>query len=284
VKRFLKRHFSKFLPNAIRRVLKRRLEGRFRPPVEAEFLLEQAEGVLRCQRQNRFAFVAPLACREQLVRFTTGDARAEFHALACAAMRGNVLFDIGAHSGVLSALFCAANPQNRAFAFEPSPILVRALREIRDLNAFGDRMHIEEIGIADTRASVEMLVDPAGGIVQTRRFEQTMWEQPQRIEVRIERIADAVDRLNVAPDFIKLDVEGFEYEAIKGSLDFLGQHKPAIFLELHLNYLEERKLPARAVIGMLESCGYSFYNYSGVRLQGWQLYDSPLAAIHVVAR
>ncbi|HET9419156.1 MAG TPA: FkbM family methyltransferase [Chthoniobacterales bacterium] len=284
MKRFLKRHFNRFLPDGARRALRRRWKAQFHPPTDAEFLLERVDSVLRCKVGNRFSFLAPLACDEQLVRFTSGDGRAEFHATTCAAVQGGVLFDIGAHSGVISALFCAAAPHNRAFAFEPSPILVRALREIRDLNEFGERMRIEKIGIGDRQATAEMLVDPASGFVQTRRFEQTMWEQPQHIEVRLERIADAAARLGVVPDFIKLDVEGFEYEAIKGSLDFLACHKPTIFLELHLNYLEERKLPGRAVVGMLQGCGYSFYSYSGVRLHGPKLYNSPLAGINVVAR
>jgi FkbM family methyltransferase len=284
VKRFLKRRFNRFLPDVVRRALKRRLEAQFHAVADAEFRLEQVGSVLRCSIDDCLSFVAPPACREQLLRFTSGDARAEFHAMERAAVQGGVLFDVGAHSGVISALFCAARPQNRAFAFEPSPILVSALREIRDLNEFGDRMRIEQVGIGDRQAAVEMLVDPAGGIVQALRFEQTMWKAPKRIEVRLERIADAAERLDVVPDFIKLDIEGFEYEGINGSLDFLSRHKPVIFLELHLNYLEERNLPGRAVVEMLESCGYSFYTHNGAHLHGRLLYDSPLATIHVVAR
>jgi FkbM family methyltransferase len=294
VKRFLKQHFNRFVPDAVRRALKRRLEAQFHPSVDAEFLLEQIDGVLRCNvdppqdefavANNRFSFLAPLVCQEQLARFTSGDGRAEFHAMACAAIRGGVLFDIGAHSGVMSALFCAADPQNRAFAFEPSPILARLLHEIRDLNNLGERMRIENVGIGDRKATVGMLIDPVSGFVQTRRFARTMWKQPERVEVPLERITDAATRLDVVPHFIKLDVEGFEYEAIKGARDFLARHKPTIFLELHLNYLEERKLPVRVVVEMLEACGYCFYTYSGVRLHGPELYDSPLVGIHVVAR
>ena len=284
MKRFLKHRIKQFLPDAVRRALKRRFEAQFHGPIEHEFLLKQSDGVLRCTIDERFSFRAPLSCEEQLIRFTTGDGRAEFDAIACAALQGGVLFEIGAHSGVISALFCAARPQNRAIAFEPSPILARGLREIRDLNQSGDRMRIEELAIGDRGGTLEMLIDPVGGFVQARRFEQTMWGQPQCIEVPLERIADAAARLDVVPNFIKLDVEGFEYEAIKGSLEFLARHKPLIFLELHLNYLEERKLSARAVVEMLQSCRYGFHAYSGARLRGPQVYDSPLAAIHFVAR
>jgi FkbM family methyltransferase len=285
MRRFLKQHFNRFLPEAVRGVLKRHYDSKFQVAVDANLVVEQTNGVVRCKIDNAFSFFAPLACSEQLERFTkTVDGRAEFYAIACAAKQGGVLFDIGAHSGVISALFCAAHPQNRAFSFEPSPILARRLVEIRDLNKVGERMSIEQVGIGDAKKTIEMLVDPAGGFVQTQRFEQTMWAAPERVEVRLERIADAVARLDVVPQFIKLDVEGYEYEVIRGSVEFLTRHKPTIFLELHLNYLEERNLSARAMVKMLESCGYCFYSYIGARLNKRDLYDSPLAAIHVVAR
>jgi FkbM family methyltransferase len=285
MRRFLKQHFNRFLPDIVRRALKRRFDAKFQTPVAADLVVEQTNGVLRCKIDNAFSFLAPLACREQLDRFTNAvDGRAEFHTIACAAKGGGVLFDIGAHSGVISALFCSANAQNRTFSFEPSPILSRRLWEIRDLNRFGERMSVEQVGIGDAKTKIEMLVDPAGGFVQSQRFAQTMWAPPEPIEVQLERIADAVTRLNVVPQFIKLDIEGYEYEAIRGSIEFLTRHKPTIFLELHLNYLEERNLSARAVVEMLESCGYCFFSYGGARLNRRDLYDSPLPGIHVVAR
>jgi FkbM family methyltransferase len=194
------------------------------------------------------------------------------------------LFDVGAHSGVVSALFCAANAHNRVFSFEPSPILAERLSEIRELNRFGDRMHIEQIGIGDATKTVEMLLDPVGGFVQVQRFAHTMWGTPHPVPVKIERLSDAAARLGVVPNFLKLDVEGYEQEVVAGALEFLAEHKPVIFFELHLNYLDQRNLSARVVVEMLGRCGYRFYTCGGALLKAKQLYDSPLPSVHVVAR
>ena len=86
------------------------------------------------------------------------------------------------------------------------------------------------------------------------------------------------------PNFIKIDIEGYEYEAIRGSAAFLSQHRPAIFLELHLNYLEERSLSPRSVIELLEQCGYSFFSYGGAPLKAAEIYGTPLGIAHVVAK
>ena len=296
MRRFLKKYFGRLMPGSVRARLKTRAAATFKERANAQFTIAETDAALSCAIEllkdglpvvnDSFSFQAPLLCKDQLVNFTAASSeRAEFESLARAArLGGSILFDIGAHSGVVSALFCAAHPRNRVFSFEPSPVLVERLLEIRDLNRFGERMQIEPIGIGDATKRVEMLLDPVGGFVQVQRFAHTMWAAPQPITVQIERLPDTAARLGVVPQFIKLDIEGYEYEAITGALEFLAQHKPTIFLELHLNYLDERDLSARVVVEMLGQCGYGFYTCGGSPLKARQLYDLPLPSVHVVAR
>lgn len=296
MRRFLKRYFAGLIPGFIRARLKTRAAATFKERANANFTIAESDGALSCQVDlikagfpivnDSFSFRAPLHCKEQLVYFTAApDERPEFEAVArIARSGGGILFDVGAHSGVVSALFCAADPQNRAFSFEPSPILRERIVEICRLNDFGERMQVEQIGIGDAAKSTEMLLDPVGGFIQVQRFAHTMWATPEPVVVQIERIPDAAARLGVVPQFIKLDVEGYEYEAIRGGLEFLKEHKPALFLELHLNYLDQRHLSGRVVLEMLSRCGYRFYTCGGVPLKAKQLYDSPLPSVHVVAR
>jgi FkbM family methyltransferase len=285
MRRFLKKHLNRYLPDSVRQSFKRRFAAKFGGAINANLVFEETASALRCTIDDVWSFYAPLACKDDLVHFTTTlPGRAEFYSIAQAAKSGGTLFDIGAHSGLISALFCAANSQNRAFSFEPSPILCERLSAIRALNQFGDRMKIEQIGIGETSGVTEMLLDPGSGYVQTQRFDQTMWSTPEVVQMRIESIPDAASRLNVIPQFIKLDIESYEYEAIKGSLEFLARHKPVLFLELHLNYLDQRNISASTVVQMVEECGYRFYAASGLQLKASELYDSPLPNVHVIAR
>ena len=285
MRRFLKKHLNRYLPDRVRQSVKRRFAAKFGGVIEANLVFKETASALRCTIDDAWGFDAPLDCKDDLVHFTTTLAgRAEFYSIAQAAKSGGALFDIGAHSGLISALFCAANSQNRAFSFEPSPILCERLSAIRILNQFGDRMKIEQIGIGEASGTTEMLLDPGSGYVQTQRFDQTMWSTPELVQMRIESIPDAASRLNIIPQFIKLDIESYEYEAIKGSLEFLTRHKPVLFLELHLNYLDQRNISARTVVQMVEDCGYRFYASSGLPLKASELYDSPLPNVHVIAR
>ena len=286
MKRSTIRNLGRFLPESVRQRAKRHFLRQSIDAVGNRFTLEESHSALVCRIDDAISFSAPIACKNDLAHYATSfEGRAEFAALAqTAAGPGGVLFDIGAHCGLISALWCAAKSRNRVFSFEPSPALVRRLAEIRALNQFDDRMNISQIGIGESNGAAEMLMDPVGGFVQSRRFDHTMWSVPESIEVAIESIEAASARLEVIPDFIKLDIEGYEYEAIKGSASFLSRHKPAIFLELHLNYLEQRKLSPRTVVELLLQCGYSFFSYAGAKLKAEDVYRTPLATYHVVAK
>jgi FkbM family methyltransferase len=286
MKRSVIRKLGRLVPPNFRERAKRYYLGQSLEPVPNRFTLTESQSEIVCSVDNTFSFYAPLESKSDLVHYTSSfEGRAEFAALSRAASdQGGVLFDVGAHCGLISALWCAARNGNRTLCFEPSPVLVRRLAEIRDLNRFEERMQINQIAIGEAQGTMSMLFDSVGGFVQSRHFNHTMWSAPQTIDVAIESIESASARLKVVPNFIKMDIEGFEYEAIKGSVAFLTAHRPTLFLELHLNYLEQRKLSAKNVVELLQQCGYSFFTYRGGELAADDVYGTPLAIHHVVAK
>jgi FkbM family methyltransferase len=285
MRRFFKTYLNRFLPSSVRSSIKRRMSARFVAPVASKIRVEERPACLNCKIDHDISFLAPANCQHDLAYFThTVEGRVEFDGIARAARSGGALFDIGAHSGLISALFCAANAQNRVYSFEPSPLLAHRLVEIRDLNQFDERMFIEQSGIGEKRATVQMAFDPVGGHVQTQRFDYSMWSAPEPIDVKIESIADAAARLNVIPQFLKIDIEGYEFEAIRGSLDFISRYRPVIFLEVHLNYLDARQLSAKSLVRMLVNAGYNFLTSGGAKLKPSDVYDSPLSIVRIVAR
>jgi FkbM family methyltransferase len=285
MKRFLKTHLSRFIPSDLRSSVKNRMTAKFVAPVTAKIKVERVSAGLNCRIDNDISFLAPADCNDELFNLAnTTQGRAEFDSVARGARDGGVLFDIGAHSGLISALFCAAGSSNRVFSFEPSPLLAKRLVAIRDLNQFGERMQIEQCGIGEKDAVVEMALDPIGGFVQAQHFDHSMWGAPQPFRVKLESIAQASARLGVIPNFLKIDIEGYEFEAIKGSQEFIALHKPTIFLELHLNYLDERRLSARSIVTMLLDAGYAFYTSDGVKLKPAEIHDSPLPIVRIIVR
>jgi FkbM family methyltransferase len=195
VQRFLKRWLAPILPRWVTQGIKQRVAAQLnRGPVK-ELTLEPAGTAIRCTIDHQWSFLAPQECQYDLELHTsTQEGRAELSGMADAALTGGTLFDIGAHMGIMSAIFCAARPTNKVYSFEPSPVTQKRLEAIRTLNKIEDRMFIQPTAIGRDRAKLEMLLDPAGGYVQIQHFEHAGWGEPQRIQVDVESIPQAAER------------------------------------------------------------------------------------------
>jgi FkbM family methyltransferase len=80
----------------------------------------------------------------------------------------------------------------------------------------------------------------------------------------VETIDDAVDRLNLSRiDFLKIDVDGYEYPVLKGGLQTLKIHKPSIIMEFapYLIKLEE----FCDMVELLLELGYRFHNANSMK-------------------
>ncbi len=61
-------------------------------------------------------------------------------------------------------------------------------------------------------------------------------------------------------DFIKLDVDGFEYDVLKGGMNFLKEKKPPIFMELAPYLYKEYGYNKEKILKLIFSLNYNFYD------------------------
>jgi FkbM family methyltransferase len=133
---------------------------------------------------------------------------------------GDLVFDIGAHVGDRTAAFCRLGC--RVVAVEPQPPLVGLLRKFY---GHSPMVTIAPVAVAASPGEIELLINSGNPTLTTaspmfvasaaraRGWRRERWSR--RLRVPAVTLDQLIERHGV-PCFLKLDVEGFEGEALAG--------------------------------------------------------------------
>jgi FkbM family methyltransferase len=140
--------------------------------------------------------------------------------------KGGVFVDIGANVGN-HALFAARNlGAPRVICFEPNPAAFEILKLNFLLNEVSDRLDLRTVGLSD-RADMLPLVASENNLGDGR-FGDTTTTSDQTLQVLVgdEQLTD------VAPGFVKIDVEGMEIRVLAGLRELIGRSRPPMLVEV----------------------------------------------------
>ncbi len=161
--------------------------------------------------------------------------------------------DIGANSGIYTVMGCTVNPNLRVVAVEPVRRVHETLINNVSRNGLDARVTILNLALGDSNGVVRFneAEDPTMGSIHS---EDLGPPTGKIIDVECRTLDSVVAELNVAPDFLKIDVEGFEHAVLRGGRKLLTQVRPRIVLEANPGG------PARELTEILAEHGYEFYN------------------------
>ena len=162
----------------------------------------------------------------------------------CVAEGSKLILDVGANIGCTALLF--GDMADQVHVFEPSPTTFAYLQRNVQANGKGNvTLHNFGLGAEAMVSTITFAPNNrSGGFVsdQTKANADHLSEQ---IEIRTLDGFLAGAAL-AAPDFIKIDVEGFEGHVLRGAAATLARHRPVIVLELNhwcLNAFQRTSLP-----------------------------------------
>ncbi len=168
----------------------------------------------------------------------------DYEAFALFPSRRGIFLDVGANAGMSALSFRVYNDANPILSIEPNPFHERDLRFAGRLaKPFAYRMwaagredgtmtlHVPVYRNVPLTTEASLIRDEVAGSVSLRarlgaRMDSSDFEIVSRV-VPVRRL----DSLDVEPAFIKLDVQGFEYEALLGLQATIRRARPVLLIE-----------------------------------------------------
>ena len=180
---------------------------------------------------------------------------------------GDTVIEVGGHIGYISLYFKhLVGSSGKVIVFEPGennlPYLLK--------NIEGKGVEVVQKAVGKEEGTCSFFLDKLSGqnnsMVEEffmRKKTETNAFDPESTgsrEVRVEVVT--LDRWiggrAVKPDFVKIDIEGFEYNALLGMKQMIAQHRPILMVEVQMNQ--------REIDTFFESLGYAVLQENGQRM------------------
>ncbi|MDB5326708.1 MAG: methyltransferase, FkbM family [Phycisphaerales bacterium] len=146
---------------------------------------------------------------------------------------GDVVWDVGANVGLYTKIFLdSVGPSGRVVAFEPAPA---SAERCRALGPSDERLKVVEAALSDAPGTANF--DIVDDTAVTNRLSETASAGSHTVRVTTGNAILA--ETGVAPNSIKIDVEGFELHVLRGLSDVLARPElRTLFIEVHFALLE----------------------------------------------
>lgn len=176
-------------------------------------------------------------------------------------LTGKVVYDIGAFQGLLTLFF--AQTARQVVAFEPNPEShARTVENVR-LNAL-DNVRVVAAACGRAAGTVELSyrADFPGGASADGELGGQIGVAGaagvRRASATVARLDDLVRREALpAPDFVKVDTEGFELAVLEGMPEVLTLYRPRLYLEMHGATAADKAARVHAIVTFLTAQGYT---------------------------
>jgi FkbM family methyltransferase len=168
------------------------------------------------------------------------------------------IFDVGGYVGILTLFFArAVGNSGKVVTFEPNPTNFEELLYNVRLNRLTN-VTLVPIALGRESRKMTLMLDPLypsrGTLAKNLQEECLKRGNARFVEVEVDSLDNQMRLQSLpTPNFIKIDVEGFEEDVLCGMAETIQVHKPDLFIETHGVMHQE-------IVENLLSAGYSIYH------------------------
>jgi FkbM family methyltransferase len=172
---------------------------------------------------------------------------------------GMTFVDVGANIGYYTALAAQlVGPTGSVFAFEPSEYAFPRLTKMIETNGLRCVQAIQ-CGLADVSGERLLYGAVDDDVYDLHTATMVPQNNPHRALVRIETLDRMAEQLNIKQiDFMKIDVDGFEPEVLKGAAGLIAAGRiSTIMLECAEYWFKRMNTSTVEIVDQLRSNGFT---------------------------
>ena len=188
---------------------------------------------------------------------------------------GDLVLDIGSHKGgYLHWLRKAVGNNGAVHAFEPQPKLYEYVSQAIDAYGYKN-ITLHHAGISSEESTLELFIPKAAGLTSPgATFEERVHtDNGHFIKVPVLQLDTLLADRNHPVNFIKMDVEGHEFEVFKGARDILTKDRPKLIFECENRHLNNN-MRVENVFEHLTDLGYQGFFFSKGELKSIKEFDA----------
>ncbi|MBV8487133.1 MAG: FkbM family methyltransferase [Planctomycetaceae bacterium] len=189
---------------------------------------------------------------------------------AACSQSSRCVLDVGSFSGLYSMIAAICSPEAKVFAFEPYPNARALLEANLRSNRLVNHIQIVPVAASDHAGEADLYVPTTttGLIESASSLNSQIYDATlDRIIVTLTTLDSFIAERKVGPvDLMKIDVETYEPQVLRGGARMLREDRPVIFLEI---------LPA-ADADALDTIRREFDYLDGILLEEGVLWQDPV--------
>jgi FkbM family methyltransferase len=195
-----------------------------------------------------------------------------------------IIFDIGANIGIFSLSYAILFKAAQVYSFEPVPFIYETLENNLSANPdLSSRIKTFNFGLSNTSVELELSIPSKS---QHQRYDakndlncglfSVHGKSDNKILGKFVTLDSFFNEQKLQGiDFMKIDVEGHEFEVLEGGKETIAQFKPIIFMEFNelTRTLSHRSM--KMFEDFFEGQGYSLFGLE----YGWKEELTPLSGL-----
>jgi FkbM family methyltransferase len=164
--------------------------------------------------------------------------------------QSDVVLDIGANQGYFTVLAAKLIDKGSVHAFEMDPVLLPCINDSLKLNKGICKIYVNQAAVYETSGELLTFAPHKKNNLTTNSL---LYRNYQNIQLITQTISldEYCEKMDIVPNFIKIDVEGAELSALKGMKNILEKYQPSLLIEIHPKQLGQVNQTGKDIINYI---------------------------------